>query len=259
MRREFNKLFIVIPTLNEEKAIGGVLNRCHQVARKIALPYEIIVVDGKSTDKTREIAEANGAKVIVQRDRGYGDALRLGFEYAASREKHGIIVMMDGDNTYLPEDMPRLIQPILSDEADIVIGNRFANIRPGAMTLRNRVGNFILTKLANILFGVSVPDSQSGFRALTITSFRKVKLREKGMPFASEMLIKAKKAGLRTAWVPISYERRIGEPKLKPFRDGLRILYLYLRLFPRYGRKTATIAALLLLASLTLLATGYLV
>lgn len=242
------KLFIVIPTVNEEKAIGDVLDRCRKAAEELRMSYERIVVDGKSKDRTREIAEERGATVIVQEGKGYGDALKLGFDYAASRSEEGIVVMLDGDNTYLPEEMPTLIQPILEERADIVIGNRFAGLKPGSMRCLNRVGNRLLTTLVNILFGVSSSDSQSGYRALTLSSLRKIKLREKGMPFASEMLIKAKKAGLRLLWVPISYDRRIGKPKLRPIKDGIAILWLYLKLFPRYGRTTARVLTALLIA-----------
>jgi glycosyltransferase involved in cell wall biosynthesis len=133
----------VIPTLNESEAVGQVIASVKQAMK--GYNYRVLTVDGHSTDSTDEIARNMGAVVIYQQGKGYGDALKTGFFYARKRLNAEVIVMMDADLTYDPKHIPQLVKPILEDEADMVVGNRFAGMQKGAMPLVNRVGNRVLS------------------------------------------------------------------------------------------------------------------
>jgi len=132
--------------------------------------------------------------------------------------------MMDGDNTYDAYEIPMLIDPIVNGHADVCLGNRFARMEPGAMNARNRLGNRMITRVINGLYGLKLKDSQSGFRALRKSALDSLDLDEDGMPFASEMIIDARKKSLRIVEVPVTYRQRIGEPKLKAYKDGSLII-----------------------------------
>ncbi|HEY3274279.1 MAG TPA: glycosyltransferase [Methanocella sp.] len=214
---------IVIPTINEP-AIDKVIRDACQSLKDY--DFEIVVVD-KSTDDTPLKAGKAGARVIVQKDTGYGSAYLLGFRSASPESD--IIVMIDGDDTYDPFDIPLLIDPILNGNADMVLGNRFSHMEQGAMTARNRFGNRVITVAINVLFRLRLKDSQTGLRALRASALDRLEFISDGMPFASEMIIDAHKKSLNIAEVPVSYRRRIGEAKMKAYRDGSLIAGLVIR------------------------------
>lgn len=230
------RVFVIIPTLNEARGVGWVIANCRRTLKDI--DHEIIIVDGYSTDGTAEIAESLGAKILHEKQKGYGSALITGFNEVLQNqqesEKNGkyedIITLMDADSTYDPADIPNLLTALQNNGADMVIGNRFAGMRRGAMTQLNRIGNHFFTILLNRLYGLNINDSQSGMRAIKARSLRKMHLEASGMPLASEMLIEAKKRGLNVVEIPITYGRRIGQPKLQPLRDGWRIALTMMRL-----------------------------
>ena len=218
---------IVLPTKNEEGAIGTVLRKCRETMEKSGLCYEIIVVDN-SSDKTPDIAEKLGAK-IIRGIEGYGSACFEGFRNSSGK----ILVFMDADGSYNPSQIPELLTPILNGEADFVLGSRFrGNMEPGSMPLLHRIGNRILTSLLNRFFGLNLSDAHTGMRAIKRDSFAKMQLKCKGMEFATEMIVKAKKIGLRISEVPIGYSKRIGKSKLRTFRDGWRHMRFMLLLSP---------------------------
>lgn len=227
-KRSATRIVVVIPTLNECKAVGKVLG-----AVKSAMDcyeYRMLVVDGHSTDGTDEIAKGYGADVIYQRGRGYGDALKTGFFYARKRLNAKVIVMMDADLTYDPKHIPKLVAPILNDEADMVVGNRFAGMQEGAMPFVNMVGNRVLSLVAKLALGLNVYDTQSGMRAFKSELLDRMNLVAVGMPLAMEMLAEARSVDARIREVPISYRSRVGETKLNPIKDGCRILGTTVRL-----------------------------
>jgi glycosyltransferase involved in cell wall biosynthesis len=189
-----------------------------------------LVVDGHSKDGTDLKATNKGVKVIYQRKQGYGDALRTGFMYARRYMNPRALVMMDADSTYDPKDIPSLVQPILSDEADMVIGNRFSGLEPGSMTRTNKMGNRILSTVARITLGLRIQDSHSGIRALRTDLLDDINFDAKGMPFATEMIVDASGADARISEVPVHYRPRLGEAKLKPINDGVRIFGTIIRL-----------------------------
>lgn len=203
---------ILIPTLNEEETIGEIIR-----AFKSEGFENIFVIDGNSTDSTRAIAAREGAHVEIQRGKGKGAAVKHAFELIEA----DIIVMIDGDGTYLPSEVRKLLDPIVNDEADHVIGNRFAY--GGAFTRLHRLGNWVLNKIFGFGYGVKLKDILSGYRALTRESVKKLDLQRTGFEVETEMAIESVKKGLRIKEVPIRYEERRGQSKLNFLRDGSRI------------------------------------
>ncbi|MCW4016773.1 MAG: glycosyltransferase family 2 protein [Candidatus Bathyarchaeota archaeon] len=227
-KRSATKIVVVIPTLNESKAVGKVLSGIKEAMTNYN--HRVLIVDGRSSDGTDQIAKDMGADVIYQRGKGYGDALKTGFLYARKQLNANIIVMMDADMTYDPKHIPELVEPILKDESDMVVGNRFAGMEKGAMPLVNRFGNRMLSLVAKLALGLSVFDTQSGMRAFKSELLERMNLVAVGMPLAMEILAEAHSADARIREVPISYSTRVGETKLNPLKDGGRILGVTLRL-----------------------------
>ncbi|MGO8882296.1 MAG: glycosyltransferase family 2 protein [Streptosporangiaceae bacterium] len=222
---------VVMPCLNEEESVGLCVSKAWQGIRKTGLRGEVIVADNGSTDNSVAVADAAGARVVHQPRRGYGNAYMKGFSAARGR----IIVMGDSDDSYDFTVLPDVIRP-LEEGFDYVLGSRFdGHIRRHAMTWSHRyVGNPVLTTILNVLFKLKVSDAHSGFRAFTRAALDKMALQCEGMEFASEIVVKAARAGLRVAEVPITYHPRIGESKLNSLKDGWRHLRFLLLLSPDY-------------------------
>jgi glycosyltransferase involved in cell wall biosynthesis len=211
---------VVIPCLNEAGNIESCVTAALQALRKMGVQGEVVVADNDSEDDSARLAEQAGARVVVERRRGYGSAYLAGF--AASTGRY--IVMADADLTYDFNDIPRFVDA-LEEGAEMVIGDRMDNIQPGAMPWLHRyVGNPILTGLLNLFFRTGVKDAHCGMRALRRDVLARLDLRTTGMEFASEMVIRAAKENLRIAEFPIEYHPRGGESKLSSFRDGWRHL-----------------------------------
>ena len=222
------KISVIIPTM-DEPAIADVLHDVFDALQQYSV--EVIVVD-KSKDETAVRAAELGAKVIHQTGTGYGDAYITGFKHIS--EDTETVVILDGDYTYDPYDIPKLLQPI-NDGADVVIGTRFALMDKGAMSRRNALGNRMLTALLRSLYHVRVTDSQSGMRAIRRSALDRLRLQSPNMPFASEMIIEAQKENLSITEVPIRYRTRVGQAKLDPFRDAFSILSITVRLVRDYN------------------------
>jgi len=220
---------VVIPTM-DEPAIEGVLNDVFDALKQETV--EVIVVD-KSQDETAQRASELGAKIIHQTGIGYGDAYITGFKHIS--KDVDTVVILDGDYTYDPYDIPALLKPIRDDDAEFVIGSRFALMDKGAMSRRNALGNRMLTALVRILYHVPLTDSQSGMRAIRRSALDRLKLQSPNMPFATEMIIEARKEGLVIVEVPIRYRSRVGQAKLEPFRDALSIIFTTVRLVRDYN------------------------
>jgi glycosyltransferase involved in cell wall biosynthesis len=222
------EISVVLPALDEERTIGECIRKIQEIFSRNAICGEIIVADS-SIDKTREIAESLGARVIRPEKSGYGNAYLAGF--AAARGRY--IVMGDADNTYDFYDIPRLIAP-LKDGADFVIGSRFkGTILKGAMTgLHRYIGNPLLTWMVNFIFHTHFSDTHSGFRAITREALDRLPLKTGGMEFASEMLVMASKEHLKITEVPIDYYPRETPSKLHSFADGWRHIRFVLLMKP---------------------------
>jgi glycosyltransferase involved in cell wall biosynthesis len=211
---------VVIPCLNEAENIEACVSAARQALGRMDVPGEIVVADNGSEDDSARLAEQAGARVVVERRRGYGSAYLAGF--AASRGRY--IVMADADLTYDFNEIPRFVAE-LEKGAEMVIGDRMDNIQPGAMPWLHRyVGNPILTGLLNLFFRTGISDAHCGMRAVRSDVLTRLDLRTTGMEFASEMVIRASKEKLKIAEFPIEYHPRGGESKLSSFRDGWRHL-----------------------------------
>ncbi|RLI86971.1 MAG: TIGR04182 family glycosyltransferase [Archaeoglobales archaeon] len=217
---------IVIPTLNEEGSIGDVVEGFK------SLGYDdILVIDGNSTDRTREIAKDRGARVIVQSGKGKGQAISEAFQILNS----DVLVLIDGDGTYLPNDVEKLLEPIRRGVADHVIGNRMLNFEKGAFTRLNLIGNKILNALFRFTYGVELKDILSGYRALRREVYKEVDLKKHGFEVEAELTVETLAKGFRIVEVPIFYKRRVGRTKLNPLRDGFKIGWTVYNLLIRFS------------------------
>ncbi len=223
------KITVLIPCYNEENGIAEVIRKFPK--EKIAsLNYllEIIIIDNNSTDKTAKIAKSLGATVVHELKKGKGNAMRRGFDSVSSDTDY--IVMLDGDNTYRPEEILRLIEPLESDFCDVVIGSRLlGRISKGSMTTFNLVGNRIFSILVRLFYGVKVTDVLTGYFAWKRETLERLKphLKSHGFAIEMEMVTKMARLGIEICCTPISYDSRAGSANLRPIYDGIRILWMF--------------------------------
>lgn len=217
---------ILIPTLNEEENIGEVIDGFIKEGFN-----NILVIDGNSVDNTREVAKSKGAKVIVQSGKGKGQAIKEAFNIIDD----DIVVIVDGDGTYLPSEAKYLIKPIKNDLADHVVGNRFAKFEKGAFTRLNLIGNKILNLFFRLSYGVELHDILSGYRALKREVYKSVELRKTGFEVETELTVETLAKGFRILEVPITYKKRGGKTKLNPIKDGFKIASTIYDLIKRYS------------------------
>jgi Glycosyl transferase family 2 len=211
---------VVIPCLNEASSIERCVKRAREALEAQGCDGEVIVADNGSEDRSAELATRAGALVVHEPRRGYGSAYLAGFAAATGE----YVVMADADLTYDFGDIPRFVEE-LDGGADLVMGNRMKGIQPGAMPWLHRyVGNPVLTGILNLFFRTGVRDAHCGMRAVRREVLPRLDLRTTGMEFASEMVIRAGKAKLAIAEIPIHYHPREGDSKLSSFRDGWRHL-----------------------------------
>lgn len=219
------KVSVIIPTMNEERSIGLVIDEVK--AALGSMPFEILVVDTNSKDRTREIAAEKGALVVDEPRRGYGRAYKTGFERATG----DVIVTIDADLTYPAGDIPRLVQMLDERSLDFISTNRLAMMDKGAMSAKHRFGNRVLSITARLLFRVKVKDSQSGMWVFRRSVLTALTIESDGMAMSEEIKVEAFKKA-RATEVPIRYRPRMGEVKLQSWRDGLgNLKYLFKKRF----------------------------
>ena len=200
------RIAVIIPALDEEAAIGEVVGG---VPRDLA--GEIIVVDNGSVDRTAEVARAAGARVIAEPMRGYGAACLAG---AMAARDADILVFLDGDGSDDPAEMPLLLRPILSGQADLVVGSRIAGfVEDGALTSHQRFGNRLVTWMIRVLYGLTLTDI-GPFRAIPARVLRDLGMEHKTYGWPVEMIVKAAKKGYRVVGVPVSCRKRVGRSKV---------------------------------------------
>jgi len=206
----------ILPAYNEEIAIGSVVLRTRKYADRV------IVIDDGSQDRTAEIAEMAGAEVIRHsQNRGKGAALKTGF---AALNSPNIIITIDTDGQHDPSDIPKLIEPIIRGEADMVNGSRYLNGNKKDTPLYRRIGQKVLDTVSNLESGLSVTDSQSGFRAFSSHIKDIFSFRQNGLAIESEMLADAAQAGLRIKEVDIGVRYDVDGSSENPVAHGLRVL-----------------------------------
>jgi len=209
-RDEETQISIVMPTFNEVDSIGWVFQDLEKLWR-IYPNMEIVVVDSSSVDGTPEIVNElsrrnPNIKLISVKRMGYGAALIEGMK----RVKGDIIVTFDGDGDFDAMDIPKLIQPLLKAQADLVLGSRYlGEMRPGSISFLYKFGNKLTSLLFRILFGIKISDSQTTLKALKKATFVKLQLQALDFSISTELVSKAMRAGLRIAEVPVTYRQRV--------------------------------------------------
>ena len=216
---------MILPTINEEKGIGKTIDSVNQeYFKKKNWELEIIIVDGDSKDKTREIAKQKGAKIILEKRKGYGRAYKTGIPPATGE----IIVTGDADATYPFERIHEYIQRLLDENLDFIITDRFAELKHGSMSIKHYFGNWILATALRILFLINIKDSQSGmwvFRKNALEKIQPIESFNDGMPFSEEIKIEMFKAkNVKTVEIPSALYAREGDVKLQSFSDGWKNL-----------------------------------
>lgn len=210
------KVTVIIPCKNEERTIGEIIDRCKPFADEI-----VIALSKNSSDDSEKIAREKGCRVLVDNGKGKGAGMRL----AIKEIETDIMVFFDADGSHIPEDIPRLLEPVKKDEADVVIGSRLTG---GSEELSGTLGNFfrlfacmVITLLINYRFGVRLSDSQNGFRAMKASAVKSLKLKSNIFDIETEMLMKFLKKKYRVTEVPTKeLKRRYGGSGINIIKMG---------------------------------------
>jgi len=213
------EILIILPTLNEEQTIGRVIDEIPRSSLEGAgYKVSLLVVDGNSTDRTREIAEEKGANTVIERQRGKGIAVSK----ALSAVEADFIFMLDADYTYPAGYIPDMLR--LLSEHHAVIGSRMRGRREkGAMSRLNLVGNYLLSLIATVFYGKKISDVCSGFWGFRGEVIKALHLRAAAFDLEAEIFGQLTRRGYTIAEIPVDYRRRPSPPKLRSLRDGTRI------------------------------------
>lgn len=216
---EKQTICIILPTLNEEPTIGKVIDEIPRAElERAGYRVELLVVDGSSTDRTIEIAQSRGVKVLIEPRRGKGRAMRTGFDVVNA----DYVFMLDADYTYPATYIPEMVG--LLKKYPVVIGSRLRGKREiGSMRRLNTFGNYCLTGLANVLYLTRISDLCTGFWGFRGDVIRNLHLTSEGFQFEAELLVQLRKKGYKIGELPITYRCREGKAKLSGLKDGIAI------------------------------------
>ena len=221
------KIVVIIPALNEADNLADL------VRDALDQPiHEVVVVDNGSTDNTAQVARDAGARVIAEPRQGYGYACAAGVTGDAD-----ILLFLDGDYSSLPAEMMRLLRPIQHDEADLVLGSRvLGHIQPGAMLPHQRFGNWLVSRMMRLLYGLPVTDL-GPYRAIRADLLRELAMQEMTFGWPTEMMVKAARRKARIIEVPVSHHvRRAGKSKVSgTIRGSILAAYYILGATLRYA------------------------
>ena len=225
------KIAILIPCFNEEEGIAKVIDNIpYHLLEKNGFETRVMVIDNNSSDRTAEVAASKGVCVVSEQAKGKGNAMRKGF--ASIESDTAYVVMLDGDNTYDPREMLRLIEPLMNGFCDVVIGSRLGGkITKNAFKAQNRFVNKLYTSLVRRFYGANITDVLSGFfawRGDVVLGMRD-HLQSSGFSIEMEMISKMVKLDYAIYSVPITYNIREGETKIESLKDGLKILMTFSR------------------------------
>jgi glycosyltransferase involved in cell wall biosynthesis len=230
-QQQIKKVVVVIPCYNEAKGIAQVIKKFpHDRLTRNHFDIQIYVVDNNSTDNTAEVARKAGATVIRETKKGKGNAMRKGFRSIPADTDY--VVMLDGDDTYAPQEVLRLIEPLEAGFCDVVIGSRMGGkIHGDSMPLFNLAGNWIFTHLARYVYRANVTDVLTGYFAWRKPVIDQLHphLVSDGFAIEMEMITKMARMDFQITSVPISYLQRAGDSNLHPIQDGWRILKMFVR------------------------------
>lgn len=225
------KVVALIPCFNEAGGIASVINGFPVEEMKTrGFDLSIMVIDNASTDDTAAIAEKLGATVIRESQKGKGFAMRRGFSEVPSDTDY--VIMLDGDDTYRPEEVLRLLELLDSGFATAVIGSRLGGrVERGSMTMTSRIGNWLFSHLVRYFYQINVTDVLSGYFGWTREALERLHphLVSSGFAIEMEMVTKMARLGEEVYCVPITYAPRNGASNLHPVRDGVRILRMFVR------------------------------
>lgn len=222
----YSTLSILLPALNEEGGVRRVLREIPRTElRRRGLRYDVVLLDGHSTDQTRSIAKRLGAEIFVQSGRGKGSAFR---EFLPNLFAD-VLVVLDSDGTYPPQAIPQLVGA-LGPRSPVVLGSRFrgSNIEPGAMSRLNYLGNRLLSRFASLLFGVPISDVCSGMWAFRSDQLKSLDLSAEGFELEVDLFAECALRHIPIAEVPIAYRRRLGHSKILVW-TGFRIAFALLK------------------------------
>ncbi|HWY80120.1 MAG TPA: glycosyltransferase family 2 protein [Candidatus Sulfotelmatobacter sp.] len=225
------KITILIPCYNEEKGISRVIDGVPvRLLKKLGLKTEIVVVNNNSTDKTAIVAYEKNVRVVDELKKGKGHAVMTGFNSVDPDTDY--VVMLDGDNTYKSKEVLRLIEPLINDFCDVVIGSRLGGkMRKNSLKFRNRVANWVYTFLVRQFYQANITDVLSGYFAWkkeVIDDLKKY-LDSEGFEIEMDMITKMKRLGYQMYSVPITYDERAGETKIQAISDGMRVLRTFFK------------------------------
>lgn len=222
---------IIIPCHNEEHGIGSVLEAIpYQKLRELGYDAEVIVIDNNSSDKTYKVARQKGVTLVKEDLIGKGNALKTGFTTIDSQTDY--VVIIDGDDTYKPQEIPRLIELLENDFCDVVTGSRMGGktVR-GSLQPSHRLANWFFAFLVRHFYLANITDALSGFFAMKAEVVKDLMryLDCDGFAIEMEIITKLRRLGYSIYSVPITYDRRLGRSKLHSFKDGLKILRMFYR------------------------------
>ena len=203
------KIKVIIPAYNEADSIGHVINDIPDIVE------EIIVVSNNSNDDTEINAKNAGATVLSENKKGYGYACLKGMEYIANqKDKPEIVVFLDGDYSDYPEELTKIVAPIINDDLDFVIGARVKRLREeGSMTFPQIFGNWLATTLMRLFFGAKFSDL-GPFRAIKYNKLLALDMEDKTYGWTVEMQLKVLKQKMTYTEIPVNYRNRIGVSKV---------------------------------------------
>lgn len=232
---KMKKITLLIPCYNEAKSIGKVIDGIPKERLKHSgFTIEVLVIDNNSKDNTADIAKKKGARVIYEGNQGKGNAIRTGFKNISKDTDY--IVMLDGDDTYKSAEILRLIEPLESGFADVIVGSRLeGKMTKNAMSFSHRLANWFFTFLTRQFYGANVTDTCTGYFAWKKSALDTLNgyIISKGFAIEAEMISKMAKLKLRVFSVPITYAPRPRDPnsksKLSPWRDALKIIGMLIR------------------------------
>jgi glycosyltransferase involved in cell wall biosynthesis len=226
------KITILIPCYNEENGIGAVIDEVPvKLLRSYGFETKIVVVDNNSKDKTYEVAASRrGVEVIKELSQGKGNALVTGFKHVC--DKSDYVVIIDGDNTYKPKEIMRLIEPLESGFCDVIAGSRLGGktVR-GSLEFSHRFVNWLFAFIVRQFYQANITDALTGFIAIKSDVVKTLipNLHSTNFTIEMEMITKMRKLGFSIHSVPITYDRRLGKSKIHTYRDGFKILCMFIK------------------------------